>query len=736
MTPLSRGPSVVAAPFLKWAGGKSVIAQKIISKFGPMAPGSRYFEPFLGGGAVFFRFRPSRAVLLDSNAVLVRTYQVVKDNVEGLIDALGDLPSPTSKDDFEKKRVEFNKLLPAPASGALGGEDVTRAALLIWLNHTCFNGLYRVNREGKFNVPYGYYERAFIYDPENLRAASAALNDAEAVLIAGDYSRVVELATRGDVIYFDPPYQPPDLADGFTDYTPGGFGPIEQARLAAVFRQLIAIGCRPLLSNSNAADIRELYSGFASQELLVPRAINSDGANRGRVIELLIYPKHRATLHDLWDAVVVQSGWDLASRDIFEVTARRVKELTGQEPRLVAKMDTREALPQSLAERGYFVLPVTANRYALVPGDGYHDLENPNLDPRIYVPAREIPVTVALKAGESAAIQTALYSGLLEEVVGVPRLRETLHNDLLQLNDTTIRYGRDWSLRVNGARVELDAGFENHREFFVFECKHWYGAQLKNFNVRQLFYPYLLALRDLRSRNLDWKVRCFFLNVEPDTAVFRFWEYAFASEDDYSTIRNVGQSAIRLSQSRARRGQSALELLAERTRSRTDYIPQANDPVKLLSLVQGVAEGVDTPSEIARRLRFVGRQSHYYGEAAEELGLVERGGGRVRLTDEGTRLARMQTDEATHALIERIFSLPVFGEIAELALRQELTALPSEELEPILRKCSAGRYNETTLRRRSQSVQRWINWVGENTGAIRIRSTRGPATPARTLDAY
>lgn len=736
MAGLSRYSTHLPAPFLKWAGGKSAIADKIISKFGPMAPGSRYFEPFLGGGAVFFRFQPSRAVLIDSNAALIRTFQVVKDDVESLIDALESLPPPKGKDEFEKRRADFNRLLPAPESGVLTDDDLTRSSLLIWLNHTCFNGLYRVNRDGKFNVPFGYYERAFIFDPDNLRLASAALKDADALLVAGEYYRILELARRGDVVYFDPPYQPPDSSEGFTDYTSGGFDGPDQARLASVFRQLVARGCRPLLSNSGAADIRELYSDFVAQELLVPRAINSDGANRGRVVELLIYPKRRATLHDLWDAVVDGSGWDLSTRDLFEVSARRVKELTGQEPRLVAKMDTREELPQSLAERGYFVLPVTATKYAIVPGDGYHDLEFPQLEPKIFVPSREVPVTVALKAGESAAIQTALYSGLLEEVVGVPRLRETLHNDLLQLKDTTIRYGHDWSLHVNGARVELDAGFENHREFFVFECKHWYATQLKNFNVRQLFYPYLLAIRDLRSRDLDWRVRCFFLNVEPDTAIFRFWEYAFDSADDYSNISKVGQTAIRLSQAKSRRGQTALQLLAGKSRSRSDYIPQANDPVKVLSLVQGVAEGVDTPIEIASRLRFVGRQSHYYAEAAEELGLVDRARGTVRLTAEGSRIAHLQTDEAIHALIERIFTLPVFGQVADLAIRQSLTALPAEILEPILRRCSAGRYNETTLRRRAQSVQRWINWIGENTGAIRIRSTKVVLDSKRTLDSF
>ena len=605
------------------------------------------------------------------------------------------------------------------------------------MNHTCFNGLYRVNQDGKFNVPYGYSERPFIYNPDNLLAASAALNRSDAKLLPSDYATVLDLATANDLLYFDPPYHPPEDVPGFTAYTSEGFGPADQERLASVVRRLIEKGCRPVVSNSLNPNIQELYVGMKQDPVLVPRAINCVGTKRGRVPELLIYPRSRTTLHAQWDKIVEVCGFGLDGHSTFEVTSDRVGKISGKQPRLIAKMDSREELPYALASKHYFVLPVSARKYAIVPGEGYHDLEDPGAEPRAFHAQRQVPVTVALKAGESAAIQTALYSGLLEEVVGVPRLRPTLHNDMLRLKDTTIRYGDAWTLKINGAQVEVDAGFENHEEFFLFECKNWYRGQLRNFNVRQLFFPQLHALNDLRSQGLNWHVRCFFLNVEPDTSVYRFWEYGFSDTHDYSSMYRLNQSAFRLVHEGKALPPQLLDRLASIPAVRTDYIPQANDPTKLLALIQGVAEGFNTVPEIASRFRFDPRQSHYYGEAAEEIGLLERThGGRFSLTACGSEIASLQTDRATQALIERIFALPVFHEIATTAIRGKTTVINADALLPILRKCSGGRYNETTLLRRSQSVARWVNWIGETTGTIRVRTMPRIHTELRSLDSF
>lgn len=724
----------VAVPFLKWAGGKSLTAGKIISRLGRIPPDAYYFEAFLGGGAVFFKLRPKNAVLIDSNLVLIRTWEVVKQNVEELIARLEEIPAPANKREFNAKRNEFNDLLPPP-DGQLNSEDFERAALLIWLNHTCYNGLFRVNREGKFNVPFGYYNRPFIFRADNLRAASQTLNAANAKLIPGDYSIVLDLAKRGDVLYFDPPYHPLGSTSNFTEYTSEGFGLNDQEKLASIVKTLIQRGCHPVVSNSSTREINDLYAGLSMEGVSVPRAINCIGTKRGAIQELIIYQSNRTTLHDQWTSVIQKSKFNLDGTSIFEITSKRVKELTGQEPRLVAKMDTREELPSLLASSNYFVLPVSNRKYAIVPGDGYHDLEEPQMEPGTFTSKQQIPVSIALKAGESAAVQTALYSGLLEEITGVQRLRPTLHNDRLRLGSTTIRYGDAWSLNIDGAQIEVDAGFEDTREFFLFECKNWYRNQLHDFNIRQLFFPYLHARKTLTQDKKDWKIRSFFLNVEPDTSVYRFWEYDFPRYNDYTSMRFINQAAFRLEQGRARNTDNLLESFSERSVTDTDYIPQADDAQKLIGLIQGIAEGYDTARQVAQRFQFDIRQSSYYGEAAEAIGLVERDRGKFSLTEIGSKAAGLQTDKATRVVIEQIFSLPVFHDIAVYALQEKSSVVPQSAIRRIMLNSSRGRYNETTLSRRVQTVSSWLNWIGETTGVIRVQ-THEPAVVGRPIESY
>jgi DNA adenine methylase len=728
--------NLAAIPFLKWAGGKSVIADKIISRIGALPDSSTYFEPFLGGGAVFFRLRPERAVLIDSNRALIETYRVVKDHAEDLILELDSLSAPKSRKDYEERRNEFNDFLPLQSAPS-GSSAIRLAALFIWLNHTCYNGLYRVNKEGKFNVPFGQYEDAFIYDPLNVKLCSVVLNHSHARLESTDYRVVLTQAVAGDTIYFDPPYHPLDETSSFTSYTSEGFGTDDQEQLAKNVMRLIDRGCRVVVSNSPTPEIRQFYRGLRQIEVLVPRAINCVGTGRSRIPELLIFPKSRMTLHDQWEKVVTECDFKLDGRSTFEVTAARVKKITGEEPRLVAKMDTREDLPRALAQGSYFVLPVSGSKYAIVPGDGYHDLEKVDVAPIDFHPERDVPVTVALQAGESAAIQTALYTGLLERVIGVPRLRQTLHNDKVTLKDVTVTYGNSWSLPINGARVEVDAGFENHDEFFVFECKNWRQSELSNFNIRQLFFPQVRAEKELRTAGYDWKIRSFFLDVEPNTSIYRFWEYGFTNPFDYASIHLERVQAFRLIQDRGSTPGRLLERLLKKDASDTNYVPQANDATKLLILLQGVAEGYTKTTEVAKRFRFDPRQSNYYGEAAEELGLLERHKGKgFALTDVGDRIARLPTDQATQSIIEQIFTLPVFRSIAEEALRSRTSVLYPEELLPFVRNAGHHRYNETTLRRRSQSVASWLNWIGEATGTIRVRTQPRPVPPRRTLESF
>jgi DNA adenine methylase len=238
----------------------------------------RHVEPFIGGGALFFAQRPRRALLCDINASLVATYAAVRDDVEQVIDDLGRLANGHDKSTYYAVRERYNHARKLPAC--------ERAAMFIYLNKTCFNGLHRVNQRGEFNVPAGSYVRPRILDTEALRAASAQLQGAE--LRCASFETLLGTAKPGDFVYFDPPYEPVSLSANFTSYAQQGFGRADQLRLRDVFAALDRRGCRLMLSNSDVPFIRDLYRGFRVDVVSAPRAINCDPTKRGSVNEVVV----------------------------------------------------------------------------------------------------------------------------------------------------------------------------------------------------------------------------------------------------------------------------------------------------------------------------------------------------------------------------------------------------------------------------------------------------------------
>jgi DNA adenine methylase len=234
----------------------------------------------VGSAAVFFdlreRFPGMQALLSDNNEELINCYEAVRDDVEGLIRRLRVHASAHGRGHFYAVRDEDPAGMPA----------VRRAARMIYLNKTCFNGLWRVNSAGRFNVPMGAYAEPRICQADLLRSASRALRGVR--MKAQDFADAVLGARRGTFVYIDPPYDPLSRTAYFTAYTQGGFGPEEQERLARVFRDLDARGCLVMLSNSDTPFIRELYRGFRIESVLARRAINSNGARRGPVREVVV----------------------------------------------------------------------------------------------------------------------------------------------------------------------------------------------------------------------------------------------------------------------------------------------------------------------------------------------------------------------------------------------------------------------------------------------------------------
>jgi DNA adenine methylase len=277
--------SDLARPFLKWAGGKRQLLPEI-RKYVPRAF-KTYFEPFVGPGAVLFELQPARAVINDANEELINCYRVVKSKPKELI----ELAEKHRLEDSERHFYEVRARDRNPGLGALS--DVERAARVIYLNKAGFNGLYRVNRQGHFNVPYRKHKEApQIVDPEVIRAVSRYLNNARVRIECGGFQEAVVAARAGDFVYFDPPYHPVSKSAAFTSYAPGGFGVAEQEVLKNVCDDLSRRGCHVLVSNSATDFIRNLYGDprrYTVREVKARRNINSVGTRRGAVGELLIY---------------------------------------------------------------------------------------------------------------------------------------------------------------------------------------------------------------------------------------------------------------------------------------------------------------------------------------------------------------------------------------------------------------------------------------------------------------
>lgn len=298
---------VLAKPFLKWAGGKG----QLLPAFRELYPQAlkehtikAYFEPFLGSGAVFFdivqQYKIERAYLYDINEELILTYKVIQQDVEKLIEVLWahqaaylPLDKVGRSEYYYQQRADYNQQRTFVDHSHYSEQWIRRAAQVILLNKTCFNGLFRVNARGEFNTPAGDYTNPTICDAQNLRAVSSLLQ--HATLKVADFRTVSEEITQDSFVYFDPPYRPLSKTASFRAYSKHDFGDAEQRALAALYRQLSEKGALLMLSNSDPQHVDptdyffdELYKGFNTVRVPARRMINSDATKRGKINEIVI----------------------------------------------------------------------------------------------------------------------------------------------------------------------------------------------------------------------------------------------------------------------------------------------------------------------------------------------------------------------------------------------------------------------------------------------------------------
>lgn len=283
-------------PFIKWAGGKSQLLQEIRAKY-PVSM-KKYCEPFVGGGAVLFdilaNVHPEEVLINDINPELIGTYQQIKNNIDDVIALLSELQArfwekgdTARKEMFADKRTRFNSLISTNSTG------IEMAALFIFLNKTCFNGLYRVNGKGQFNVPIGSYKKPPICDETNLRKISGLLQNV--LMICDDYSRCNFFIDSDTFVYIDPPYRPLTVTASFTSYSENEFGDKQQIELGKFIDDITAKGAKVVASNSDPKNTNtddnffdNLYSSYSISRVSAKRMINSKASNRGSINELLI----------------------------------------------------------------------------------------------------------------------------------------------------------------------------------------------------------------------------------------------------------------------------------------------------------------------------------------------------------------------------------------------------------------------------------------------------------------
>lgn len=267
-------------PILKWAGGKTQLMPALTAKIPKKY--NKYYEPFVGGGALFLELQPQQAVINDINEQLVNLYRQIKNNVNSVIWKVNKLDAPTAdKEYYYALRARYNEKI-------IGRElDAESAALMIWLNKHCFNGLYRVNNKGLFNVPFNNRQSGSSIVKENLLGIAKYLQENNVDISCADFYSIVKSAKAGDFVYFDSPYVPVSATASFTDYTKLGFSLADHERLAELFKKLDAEGVKLMLSNNDVPLVHELYAGFNIETLEVKRMINSK-ANRRISKELIV----------------------------------------------------------------------------------------------------------------------------------------------------------------------------------------------------------------------------------------------------------------------------------------------------------------------------------------------------------------------------------------------------------------------------------------------------------------
>lgn len=408
--------------------------------------------------------------------------------------------------------------------------------------------------------------------------------------------------------------------------------------------------------------------------------------------------------HEAWERIFQENNYDL-SADLHFITASEIKKITGEEARLMAKADSRKDLPAVMRDNGYFLLPVTNGSYAIVRGEGFHDLEEPLEPVEFQSRIRFNLSTTSRNTSEMQYLDYCFASGLMEEVIsrGVLyssiRGRERSGEFSFQVNKSEIH--------VNGAQIEVDLGLEGEDCIVLLEAK---SRTMEDFIIRQLYYPY----RRFHNLQTEKAIIPVFFTYDAPTEAYSFWIYEFTNLTDYNSLKLIK----RLSYKIATHNEVTIREITPVEIEYKDIVPQANDLDKVMELVFKVSEGLADAEAIATYFDFDKRQSSYYREAAEALGLVDRDKNQYVLLPAGAHLVSLQAQERNIYFMQVLSNFTLIRE--GIATLKQGQTIDKQYLERLITDHS--NLSGSTIGRRADSLMSWYKWIAENTGTMIIEN--------------
>ncbi len=408
--------------------------------------------------------------------------------------------------------------------------------------------------------------------------------------------------------------------------------------------------------------------------------------------------------HQAWERIFQQKDYDL-NADLHFITASEIKKITGEEARLMAKADSRKDLPEIMRDNGYFLLPVTNGSYAIVRGEGFHDLESPAEPIEFKSRIRFNLSTTSRNTSEMQYLDYCFASGLMEEVVN----RGVLYSSIRgreRSGEFSFRVNSS-EIHVNGAQIEVDLGLEGEDCIVLFEAK---ARNMEDFIIRQLYYPY----RRFHNLNTEKVVIPVFFTYDAATEAYSFWIYEFTNLTDYNSLKLIK----RLSYKIVTHNEVTIREITPVEIEYKDIIPQANDLDKVMELVFKVSEGLTDAKKIAEYFNFDKRQSSYYREAAEALGFVSRDKNHYTLSAAGAHLTSLQAQERSVYFLQVLSNFTLVHEGIN-ALKQG-KSIDKQYLEKLITEHS--NLSDSTIGRRANSLVSWYKWIAENTGTVTVEN--------------